>query len=182
MEDKMVGWHLRLDGYGFEQALGVGDEQGSLACCSPWESQRVRQDWATKLNWTDLAERKPGSPLKMLPDPFHLPGQRADYTTLQFLFQASSLHGLADREFIQRAEFWGVPLLMPCRSLEVSSLAFPWQSPVKVAEGIWELWTTCYMDPHEVSSKGATAAAQDHRISIENGPKCGPLTAKPGLW
>ena len=44
MEDEMVGWHLRLDGYGFEQALGVGDEQGSLACCSPWESQRVRHD------------------------------------------------------------------------------------------------------------------------------------------
>ena len=32
-EDEMVGW---LDGYEFEQALGVGDGQGSLACCSPW--------------------------------------------------------------------------------------------------------------------------------------------------
>ena len=32
----MVGWHYRLDGYEFEQALGVGDGQGSLACCSPW--------------------------------------------------------------------------------------------------------------------------------------------------
>ena len=29
----MVGWHNRLDG---KQALGVGDGQGSLACCSPW--------------------------------------------------------------------------------------------------------------------------------------------------
>ena len=27
----MVGWHHRLDGHEFEQALGVGDEQGSLA-------------------------------------------------------------------------------------------------------------------------------------------------------
>ena len=35
-EDKMVGWHHRLDGVEFEQALGVGDGQGSLACCSPW--------------------------------------------------------------------------------------------------------------------------------------------------
>ena len=35
-EDEMVGWRHRLDGYEFEQALDVGDEQGSLACCSPW--------------------------------------------------------------------------------------------------------------------------------------------------
>ena len=35
-EDEMVGWHHRLDEHEFEQALGVGDGQGSLACCSPW--------------------------------------------------------------------------------------------------------------------------------------------------
>ena len=35
-ENEMVGWHHRLDGHAFEQALGVGDGQGSLACCSPW--------------------------------------------------------------------------------------------------------------------------------------------------
>ena len=35
-EDEMVGWHQRLDGHEFEQALRVGDRQGSLACCSPW--------------------------------------------------------------------------------------------------------------------------------------------------
>ena len=35
-EDEMVGWHHRLDGHAFEQALGVDDRQGSLACCSPW--------------------------------------------------------------------------------------------------------------------------------------------------
>ena len=35
-EDEMVGWHHRLDGHEFEQALGVGDGQVSLACCSPW--------------------------------------------------------------------------------------------------------------------------------------------------
>ena len=32
----MVGWHHRLDGHEFEQASGVGDGPGSLACCSPW--------------------------------------------------------------------------------------------------------------------------------------------------
>ena len=35
-EDEMVGWHHQLDGREFEQVPGVGDEQESLACCSPW--------------------------------------------------------------------------------------------------------------------------------------------------
>ena len=34
-EDELVGWHHQLDGHEFEQAVGIGDEQGSLACCSP---------------------------------------------------------------------------------------------------------------------------------------------------
>ena len=33
---KMVGQHHRLDGHEFEQALGDGEGQGSLACWSPW--------------------------------------------------------------------------------------------------------------------------------------------------
>ena len=35
-EDEVVGWHQRLDGHEFEQALGTGDGQGSLLHCSPW--------------------------------------------------------------------------------------------------------------------------------------------------
>ena len=35
-EDEMIGWHPQLHGHEFEQALGVGDGQGSLAHCSPW--------------------------------------------------------------------------------------------------------------------------------------------------
>ena len=34
-EGEMVGQHHRLDGLEFEQALGVGDGQGRLVCCSP---------------------------------------------------------------------------------------------------------------------------------------------------
>ena len=33
-EDEMVGWYHRLDGHEFDQALGDGEGQGSLACCS----------------------------------------------------------------------------------------------------------------------------------------------------
>ena len=49
-EDEMVGWPHWLDGHEFEQAPGVGDEQGSLVCCSPWD-HRVGQDWEGELNW-----------------------------------------------------------------------------------------------------------------------------------
>ena len=35
-EDEMVAWHHRFDRHEFEQALGFGDGQGSLACYSPW--------------------------------------------------------------------------------------------------------------------------------------------------
>ena len=34
-ENEMVGYHHQLNGHEFEQAPGVGDGQGSLACCSP---------------------------------------------------------------------------------------------------------------------------------------------------
>ena len=51
-EDEMVGWHHQLDGYEFEQALGVGDEQGSLLCCSPWGHKE--SDMTKWLNWTEL--------------------------------------------------------------------------------------------------------------------------------
>ena len=51
-EYEMVGWHHRLNGYEFEQASGVGDGQGSLACCSPWgHKQSDTTEW---LNWTEL--------------------------------------------------------------------------------------------------------------------------------
>ena len=36
-EDKMVGWHHRLNGHEFEQAPGIGDGRGSLKCYSPWD-------------------------------------------------------------------------------------------------------------------------------------------------
>ena len=36
-EDEMVGWYHRLDGHEFEQALGDGEGQGSLVCCSRWD-------------------------------------------------------------------------------------------------------------------------------------------------
>ena len=51
-EVEVVGWHHRLDGHEFEQALGVGDGQGSLECCSP--RGRKESDTTEWLNWTEL--------------------------------------------------------------------------------------------------------------------------------
>ena len=47
----MVGWHQWLDGHKFEQAPGVGDGQGILACCSPWGHKE--SDTTEQLNWTE---------------------------------------------------------------------------------------------------------------------------------
>ena len=51
-EDVMFGWHHRLDGCEFEQALGVGDGQGGLACCDSWGCKE--SDTTERLNWTEL--------------------------------------------------------------------------------------------------------------------------------
>ena len=51
-EDEMVGWHHWLNGHEFEWTLGVGDGQGSLACCSPrGHKESYMTEW---LNWTEL--------------------------------------------------------------------------------------------------------------------------------
>ena len=51
-EYEKVGWHHWLNGHKFEQALGVGDGQGSPACYSLWGcKERDTTEW---LNWTEL--------------------------------------------------------------------------------------------------------------------------------
>ena len=50
-EDEEVGWHYQLYGHEFEQVPGVGNGQGSLACCGPWGHKEL--DTTEWLNWTD---------------------------------------------------------------------------------------------------------------------------------
>ena len=52
IEDEMVGWRHWLNEHEFEQALGVGDGQGSLACCDSWGHKE--SDTTEWLNWTEL--------------------------------------------------------------------------------------------------------------------------------
>ena len=47
-EAEIVGWHHRLNGHEFEQAQGDGEEQGILACCSPWGRKEL--DTTEQLN------------------------------------------------------------------------------------------------------------------------------------
>ena len=54
-EDEMVWWHHWLNGHEFEQAPGVGDGQGSLACCGPWGRKQL--DTTEQLNWTELIKQ-----------------------------------------------------------------------------------------------------------------------------
>ena len=51
-EDEMIGWHYQLNGHEFRQALGVGDGQASLACCSSWGCKE--SDMTAWLNWTEV--------------------------------------------------------------------------------------------------------------------------------
>ena len=47
-EDEMVGWHRRLNGHEFNQALGDSEGQGSVARCRPWG--RKESDTTERLN------------------------------------------------------------------------------------------------------------------------------------
>ena len=51
-EDEMVGWHHQLERHEFQQALGVCDGQGSLACWSLWSHKE--SDATEQLNWAEV--------------------------------------------------------------------------------------------------------------------------------
>ena len=57
-EDEMVGWPQWVNGHEFEQGLGDGDGQGSLACWSPWGCKEL--DTTELLNWTEPFVNLPG--------------------------------------------------------------------------------------------------------------------------
>ena len=59
----MVGWHHRLNGHKFEQTLGDGEGQGSLACCSPWGCKE--SDTTERLNNTTTVFVRQNTELKI---------------------------------------------------------------------------------------------------------------------
>ena len=70
-EDEMVGWHHRLNGREFEQALESGDRQGSLVCCSPWGHKELdKTEWVNW--WTGWGDAMEVFSLKVLPLVLHI--------------------------------------------------------------------------------------------------------------
>jgi len=65
-EDEMVGWHHGLNGHEFGQALGVGKEQESLECCSPWGSKKPDMTEQLKLTYDNFKK-----PLNYIPKWLH---------------------------------------------------------------------------------------------------------------
>ena len=73
-EEEMVGWHHQLNGHEFEQTLGDGEGQGSLACCSSWGHKDFRHDSMTEqvlcqLHWAWRHHFYPSSCLGSVPSP-----------------------------------------------------------------------------------------------------------------
>ena len=101
-EDKMVGWHHRINGHEFEQAPGVGDGQGSLGYCSPWGCKVV----GTQLsNWTELAYNSP----------WNSPDQNTGVGSLGlvqciFLTQESNWGLIHCRQILYLLSYQGIPI------------------------------------------------------------------------
>ena len=69
-EDEMVEGHHGFDGHDFEQAPGVGDGQGSLACGSPWGCKELDTTERLHFHFTFMRWRR-----EWHPTPVFLPGE-----------------------------------------------------------------------------------------------------------
>ena len=69
-EVEMGGWHHWLNGHEFEQVLGDGDGQGSLACCSAWGCKESDTTWQLNSNHK-YPNGRAKHPLSVLQVPYH---------------------------------------------------------------------------------------------------------------
>ena len=93
-EDEMAGWHHRLNGHVFEQALGLGEGQGSLVCCSSWGRKEL--DMTEWLNRTELVKVKAVQSCLTLCDlcPWNSSGQNTGVGSLSLLQRIFPTQGL----------------------------------------------------------------------------------------
>ena len=125
-EDEMVGWHHRLNGQKFEKALGVGEGQGGLVCCSPWgHKESDTSEWVSELNWID----------------------RIKHTEINLPKKVKSFHGSsAGKEFTCNA---GGPGSIPGSGRSTRegigyTLQYSWASLVaKLVKNLPVMWDTC---------------------------------------
>ena len=107
-EDEMVGWHHPLNGHEFEQALGVSDRQGGLACCSPWGRKELDTRVTELKHNTSLSRYNISLLLKCLP--FNLTSFIFHYFTLPISLM-NSLWQLHLRSSLSSSLFTAASLL-----------------------------------------------------------------------
>ena len=96
-EDEMVGSYCGLDGHEFEEAPGVGDRQGGLACCSPWGHKESDTTERRKSTWTYLLSPVPlqfptvTESFLTLCDPMNC--SRPGFPVLHYLLESAQIHG-----------------------------------------------------------------------------------------
>ena len=61
----MVEWHDQLGGHEFEQAVGVGDGQGSLVCSSPWGCKESATTEQLNQTWVHMSMGSKAIPLTL---------------------------------------------------------------------------------------------------------------------
>ena len=135
--------------------LGVGDGQGSLACCSPWGC-RVRRDWVTELNWKLLSRVwlfvTPWNPMEPhgLYSAWNSPGQSTgvgSLSLLQGIFPTQGLNpGLPHcRRILYRLSHHGSPGILEWAAYPVSrgsSRPRNLTGVSGIAGGFFTNWTT----------------------------------------
>ena len=98
VENEIVGWHQWLNGHESVQALGAGDGQGSLVCCSSWSCKEL--DMTEQLNWTELNWKKGLKFLLLMKDEAFI--NSANWGMYIFLFWLQFLQVLVEHVFIGR--------------------------------------------------------------------------------
>ena len=120
-EDEMVGWHHQLDGHGFGWTPGVGNGQGSLACCGSWD--RKQSDTTEWLNWTELNLESPGKPRSHIIDCDLETGWKSTSIMTSRLNQGEKSQPARKQKPMKRREnkthLCSPPLLHPANSLSV---------------------------------------------------------------
>ena len=103
-EDEMGGWYHRLNGLEFEQALGVGDGQGSLVFCSPWCSTELdKTEW---LGWTELLWWAAVLCCEMIYGEVHIVRIRGGLSANSSVGRKTSVQSLKRSESFQQYQEW----------------------------------------------------------------------------
>ena len=140
-EDEMAGWHHRLDGHEFEWTQGVGNEQGSLACCNSWG--RKESDTPEQLNWTELMIQswyihlRPNTLWVIMMGIYSPPASKLDLpgdSVVKTLFaNAGEVSSIPELGLSWRRKWQPTPLFLPGKS-HVQN----WQTTVHVVTRSWK--------------------------------------------